>query len=70
MNKFNVGTTYTTRSIGDHECIFSFTVISRTAKTVELKSRFGTKKRKIFIYDGRECVMPVGSYSMAPMLKA
>ena len=71
MNTFKTNTVYKTRSICDSECIFSFEVVSRTSKTVTIKSKMdGLVKRKIFIYDNSECIMPLGSYSMAPMLKA
>ena len=33
MEKIKANTTYYTRSIGDHNCIFELTVLSRTAKT-------------------------------------
>jgi hypothetical protein len=32
--RFEVGKTYSTRSIGDHNCIYSITIAKRTAKTV------------------------------------
>src|SRR5712672_3090189 len=34
VTQFQVGTTYYTRSIGDHNCIYKLSVISRTAKTI------------------------------------
>jgi hypothetical protein len=33
-NQFQIGRTYSTRSICDHNCIFAFTILGRTAKTV------------------------------------
>ena len=33
-NQFQVGRTYATRSICDYDCILSFTILARTAKTV------------------------------------
>jgi hypothetical protein len=36
---FNVGQTYSTRSICDHECIHSVTIVARTAKTVTFRQR-------------------------------
>ena len=35
MKQFETGKTYTTRSICDQNCIFSITVISRTASTIK-----------------------------------
>lgn len=70
--KFIVGNTYTTRSICDHDCIFSFKVIKRTEKTVTITSSFGTVRRKIgYDYcDGSEFIAPLGLYSMSPTLTA
>ena len=34
MSAFQVGNTYTTRSICDHNCIISVTIAKRTEKTV------------------------------------
>lgn len=67
MIAFKVGSTYTTRSACDHECIFSLTVASRTAKTI--KTTEG-KTLRIAEYDGAEFVKPYGSYSMAPIIRA
>ena len=70
LRSFQVGNVYTTRSACDYDCIFSFTVTARTAKTVTIKSNFGESKRRISERDGSECIYPLGSYSMAPSLKA
>ena len=48
MKKFEVGKTYYTRSACDHNCIYRFTVISRTAKMVTVIDGLGEKlKRKV-----------------------
>ncbi len=67
---FEVGRTYWTRSACDWDTVFSFYVIGRTKKTVIIKSHWGTKSRKIMVRDGVETIMPLGSYSMAPVLSA
>ena len=67
MKKFEVGKTYTTRSIGDHGCIIAVTVARRTAKTI---TDINGKRLGVFEYDGQECVMPWGRYSMAPTIRA
>ena len=68
---FVVGETYSVRSIGDHNCIWKFEVIKRTAKTVTLKHQDGTvKASRIRIYDGEEVVSPFGRYSFSPTLGA
>ena len=68
--KFEIGKTYETRSVGDYNCIFSITVLKRTAKTITIKNwdnREATKRVKID--DGVEYFHD-GSYSMAPIFKA
>ena len=47
---FVVGQTYTTRSPGDHDCIISVTIASRTAKTV--KTGEG-KRYRVGVHDAR-----------------
>jgi hypothetical protein len=69
-NTFKAGQTYTTRSACDHECIFSATVISRTAKTVKISVHGKTKSRKIHVWDGVEHFYPFGQYSMAAIMSA
>jgi hypothetical protein len=68
--KFEVGKTYSCRSIGDHDCIFSFVVVARTAKQLTLKEGSRTFKRGIFIWDNVESCKPYGRYSMAPTIRA
>lgn len=70
MLKFQPGRTYTARSIGDHDCVFKFTVVARTAHMVTLRSDRGDKARKVRIWDGVECLDPLGRYSMSPVLRA
>ncbi len=69
--RFKVGRTYQTRSICDHDCIFEAKVVARTAKTVtaDVAGR-GIKRFRPFIYDGKECFRPFGTYSMAPTIYA
>ena len=76
LAKFKVGETYSTRSICDYDCIFSFTVVSRTARTVVIKYHNDRiMRRKIRIVGiskthEAECIDPLGQYSMAPVLIA
>lgn len=67
MAQFIIGRTYSTRSICDHNCIFSITVASRTAKTI--KTTTG-KTLRIRFYLGVEQVKPHGSFSMCPIIGA
>jgi len=69
--QFEVGKTYTCRSICDHDCIFSFEVTKRTAQNVWLKDSGGKiKRRKVRVTLGVETVDPHGRYSMSPVLRA
>lgn len=74
MRKFETGKTYTTRSIGDHDCVWSYTVTERTAQTVTLSDGKKTIKCKIVKqlseYRNAETVRPLGNYSMCPLLSA
>lgn len=65
--KFEAGKTYSTPSICNSDCIFSITVQRRTEKSI-----FTTEGKRlgISVYDGREQVMPMGRYSMAPVIDA
>jgi len=71
--QFESGTTYYTRSICDHNCIFDITVLSRTAKTIKINDphdKSSIKTLRISDYDGVEQVKPMGNYSMCPIIGA
>lgn len=72
MNQFQVGTEYSARSLGDYDCVWTFTVIKRTARFVTIQGRGldGPKRLGIKMLDGVEYVRPLGSYSLAPFLMA
>ena len=72
INQFKVGNTYTTRSACDYDCIFSFTVVSRTDKSITITGDClsGPTRRKVRVYSDSESVMPLGSFSMAPVITA
>ena len=36
MTKFEIGKTYSMRSICDHDCVWTYTVTARTAKTITI----------------------------------
>jgi len=72
MTKFEIGKKYYMRSACDHECIWKFTVIARTAKMITLMDEHG-KERKCKVSNMgtiSEAVFPLGRYSMCPMLNA
>jgi hypothetical protein len=67
--KFEVGQELAVRSLGDWDCIYRFTVVSRTAKFVTL-NYYGEPKRVGIKTDSEgEYCYPLGSYSMAPRLR-
>lgn len=74
MKKFEIGKSYSMRSICNHECVWTYTVIERTVKTVTITD--GEKVQKCRIskrdseYRDAETVLPLGRYSMCPMLSA
>lgn len=74
MKKFEVGKQYSMTSICNHECIWTYTVTARTAKTITITDGKETFKRrinqKISEYSNAETVYPLGRYSMAPSLTA
>jgi hypothetical protein len=67
---FEVGKTYSTRSICNSDCIFSFTILGRTAKTITFKSMGAIKTKGIKIHEAVETCMPQGRHSIAPMIRA
>jgi len=65
--QFQVGNTYHARFICDADSWISETIAKRTAKTVT------TAKGKTFrvsVIGGVEIFMPLGTYSMAPIMRA
>ena len=70
--KFAAGRTYRTRSACDHNCIYGFVVVRRSAASVWVRAEGETevKRRKITIYRGVETIMPHGRHSMAPVISA
>ena len=71
MVQFKIGSTYTARSACDYDCVFAWTVVARTAKTITLEEKHGrVSRRGVKVHDGVEWCMPSGSYSMAPCINA
>lgn len=74
MKKFEIGKTYSMRSIGDHNCIWTYKVVKRTAKTITITDGKETKVCRILKsvseHNDVETVKPFGNYSMCPMLRA
>ena len=74
MRKFEVGKQYKMKSICDSNCIWSYTVLSRTSKTITITDGDKTLKlrisQKTSEYREAESVYPLGQYSMCPILSA
>lgn len=74
MKKFEVGKEYSMRSICDQNCVWTYKVVSRTAKTITLQDEdkiFKCRINKVATeIHNAETVKPLGTYSMAPSLIA
>lgn len=75
IKQFKVGKSYSMRSVCDNDCIWTYKVVKRTACTVILKDEYGKKmtcriNRKLTEFSKAECVLPLGSFSMNPILRA
>lgn len=68
--QFKTGTRYKMTFIGDSELHVSWEVTKRTAKTITITDGRETKNCRVYVYDGYECVRPMGYYSMSPVLGA
>jgi hypothetical protein len=68
--QFQIGKTYFDRSACDHNCIFSFTILGRSAKSVTVNVHGKTVRRGLSAYDGIEQFKPFGSYSMCAIISA
>ena len=69
-NQFQVGRTYATRSICDHDCIFSFVILGRTAKSITTNIHGKVVRRGLSVWEGNEQFSPYGRYSMSPIVGA
>ena len=72
MNKFKVGETYATRSNCDWDCIFECTIVKTSKSSVWFTGSCtsGSKRRAVKDWGDESYFMPLGSYSMAPMIKS
>lgn len=70
--QFEAGKTYSTRSACDYNCIFVFKIVKRTAKQLTFERRDGELQRCGIKTDseGNEYALPMGRYSMAPVIRA
>lgn len=70
MKNFEIGKTYNMLWITDADLVTPMIVIARTAKTVKLQERDNIYTCRVKIDNDGEYVKPLGSYSMAPILRA
>lgn len=69
--RFVVGESYQARSAGDYDCVWTFTVESRTAHFVTLRQDSGESMRVgVREWRGVETALPFGRYSMSPSISA
>ena len=68
--QFEVGKTYETRSIGDYDCIFSYTIVKRTAKQITFMRHGKPITKGVKIHENIEYCYPEGNYSMCPVIHA
>lgn len=71
-NQFKVGQTYTTRSICNYDCIYSFKVVKTSKSSVWFTGSCtkGVQRRAVKSYDGKQYFSPLGTYSMSPTIFA
>jgi hypothetical protein len=70
VTKFKIGQELSARSACDYDCVFRFTVVSRSAKFVTVKYFNDLKRVGIKVRDGVEYCYPLGTYSMACSISA
>ena len=70
MTQFKIGETYATRAICDWDCIYDFTILARTAKSVTVKVNGQEKRRGLKVRDGVEMFKPHGTHSMCAVIYA
>lgn len=71
IKTFKAGLSYFCRSVCDHNCVWTFSVVSRTNKTI--KTACGKTMRinkPLTDYNQAETVFPLGRCSMSPILTA
>jgi len=70
ITKFQIGQIVSQSSACDHECIFSFEILDRTAKFVTIDVHGERRRRRIKVINGSEAFEPFGRYSMSPTVYA
>ena len=70
MTKFEQGKTYYTRSICNSDCVFAYTIKTRTEKSAVLIDYFGGEIRRKIKNDNGVEFIEIEKYSMAPVIHA
>lgn len=70
LQTFQVGTTYTCRSMCNYDTIFSYRVVKRTAKFITVQDAWDTRRVGVKVRDDVEYALPDGLYSMCPVIYA
>lgn len=72
MIQFEQGKKYWCNSVCDSNCTWLFEIIKRTDNNVWIKDHHTgeTVRKKVKVWNDVEEVMPLGTYSMAPILSA
>lgn len=70
--RFETAQRYYCRSFGDHNCVWRFTVITRTPQTITIVGDGETeaRRRSVRVWQDVERVDPLGRYSLSPVLSA
>lgn len=68
--QFQVGKTYACRSFCDYDTVFSFTVTARHGSMLEIEYLGKKMRRRAKVVNGVEQTLPLGNYSMSPILTA
>jgi len=71
--KLKAGSTYYTRSICDHNCIYTAKILKRSEKMVTFKAEHHDRAKRAKIHtmpDGEEFFLPNGQHSMCPTHRA
>ena len=71
MTRFEVGKTYECHSVCDRECVWQYRIASRTAATIRTECGLTLRiSKRLTAHKGAETVLPLGNYSMCPILDA
>jgi hypothetical protein len=70
IRQFEVGKTYTDRSAVDHDHVYYFKIVARTAKRLTIRENNETYVRGIYVYEGQEWCKPHGTYSLCAVISA